>query len=104
MAGHAWSIDGKQAGVQALREALALERQSRKKRSVLEYERQAAERNSRKVGAAIRKQARETRRTVCSLSTRTAIEVIVLASTKPGSFVNGVGLMMAGAVQCAPCG
>lgn len=70
MAGHAWSIDGKQAGVQALREALALERQSRKKRSALDYERRAEERNSRKVGAAIRKQARETQRTVCSLKVR----------------------------------
>ncbi|WP_244309598.1 MobA/MobL family protein [Sphingobium fuliginis] len=42
-----------------MREALALERQSRKKASVLEYERLQAERNARKVGTAIRRQMRE---------------------------------------------
>ncbi|NYI22317.1 MobA/MobL family protein [Sphingobium indicum] len=42
-----------------MREALALERQSRKKASVLEYERLEAERNARMVGTAIRRQMRE---------------------------------------------
>ncbi|EPR15500.1 hypothetical protein M527_13450 [Sphingobium indicum IP26] len=59
MTGHIWTIGGRSADKHALREALALERQSRKKASVLEYERLQAERNARKVGAAIRRQMRE---------------------------------------------
>ena len=59
MTGHAWTIGGRSADKHALREALALERQSRKKASVLEYERLEAERNARMVGTAIRRQMRE---------------------------------------------
>ncbi|WP_327754445.1 MobA/MobL family protein [Sphingobium sp. SJ10-10] len=56
---HIWTIGGRSADKHALREALALERQSRKKTSVLEYERLQAERNARMVGTAIRRQMRE---------------------------------------------
>ncbi len=56
---HAWSITGSAAGSQALREALALERQYRKKQSMREYEQREAERHARAVGAGIRKAVRE---------------------------------------------
>ncbi|HEX8412486.1 MAG TPA: MobA/MobL family protein, partial [Sphingomicrobium sp.] len=59
MSAHAWSINGSAASAHDLREAQALERQSRKKRSAIEYERQQQEGNARAVGAGIRKQMRQ---------------------------------------------